>query len=43
MEPVAVSSTEIRDRLARGESIAGLVPAGVADRIARLGLYANAE
>jgi nicotinate-nucleotide adenylyltransferase len=43
MEPVAVSSTAIRDRLARGESIEGLVPARVADRIARLGLYANAE
>jgi nicotinate-nucleotide adenylyltransferase len=43
MEPVAVSSTEIRGRLARGESIEGLVPAGVADRIARLGLYAIAE
>jgi nicotinate-nucleotide adenylyltransferase len=43
MEPMAVSSTEIRDRLARGESIEGLVPPRVADEIARLGLYATAE
>jgi nicotinate-nucleotide adenylyltransferase len=43
LEPIAVSSTEIRDRLARGESVEGLIPARVADRIARLGLYATAE
>jgi nicotinate-nucleotide adenylyltransferase len=43
MEPMAVSSTEIRDRLARGDSIEGLVPPKVADEIARLGLYATAE
>jgi nicotinate-nucleotide adenylyltransferase len=43
MEPMAVSSTEIRERLARGGSIEGLVPPRVADQIARLGLYATAE
>jgi len=43
LEPVAVSSTQIRERLARGEPIAGLVPAKVAEEIARRGLYANAE
>ncbi len=43
MEPVAVSSTEIRERVARGEPIDGLVPAKVAGEIARLGLYSVAE
>jgi nicotinate-nucleotide adenylyltransferase len=43
MEPVAVSSTEIRGRLARGESVDGLVPAKVADAIVRFGLYGPAE
>jgi len=43
LEPMAVSSTEIRDRLARGEPIDGLVPSAVADEIARRGLYATAE
>lgn len=37
--PVDVSSTEIRRRLAAGESIAGLVPAAVEDYIRRHGLY----
>jgi nicotinate-nucleotide adenylyltransferase len=41
--PVAVSSTEIRSRVGRGEPIDGLVPREVADAIARLGLYAPAE
>ncbi len=36
---VDVSSTEIRQRVAAGESIAGMVPAGVADYIAANGLY----
>jgi len=40
---VAVSTTQIRERLARGEPIAGLVPAKVAEEIARRGLYADAE
>jgi nicotinate-nucleotide adenylyltransferase len=37
--PVDVSSTEIRERVARGESIQGLVEPAVADAIGRLGLY----
>jgi nicotinate-nucleotide adenylyltransferase len=41
MEPIAVSSTEIRERVARGEPIEGLVPRPVAEEIARLGLYAG--
>jgi nicotinate-nucleotide adenylyltransferase len=43
LEPVDVSSTEIRERVARGEPIAELVPPAVADAIARLGLYRGAE
>ena len=43
MEPVAVSSTEIRARVVRGETIDGLVPPDVAEEIARLGLYSAAE
>jgi nicotinate-nucleotide adenylyltransferase len=43
LQPVAVSSTEIRARVGRGEPIDGLVPREVADAIARLGLYAPAE
>lgn len=43
MEPTPVSSTEIRDRVFRGESIAGLVPESVAEAIARLRLYTDAE
>jgi nicotinate-nucleotide adenylyltransferase len=39
LEPVPVSSTEIRDRAARGEPLDGLVPRAVAERIADLGLY----
>jgi nicotinate-nucleotide adenylyltransferase len=35
----AVSSSEVRERLARGESIAELVPEAVAAVISRLGLY----
>lgn len=38
-EPVDVSSTEIRRRVAAGDSIAQLVPAGVAAYIRRHGLY----
>ena len=37
--PQAVSSTEIRDRVARGEAIEGLVPAAVAREIETIGLY----
>jgi nicotinate-nucleotide adenylyltransferase len=39
LEPVAVSSSDIRARLARGEPVEGFVPAAVAEGIARLGLY----
>ena len=39
LEPTPVSSTEIRDRAARGDSLDGLVPPAVADRIRELGLY----
>ncbi len=34
-----ISSTDIRARVASGRSVAGLVPPGVADFIAREGLY----
>ena len=43
MPEMPVSSTEIRTRVARGESIDGLVPEAVARAVARLGLYADAE
>ena len=39
IEPLAVSSSDIRARVARGEPIAGLVPADVEAGIARHGLY----
>jgi len=39
IEPLPVSSTEVRERVARGETIDGLVPAAVASLIAELGLY----
>ena len=38
---VPISSSEIRDRVARGEPVGGLVPAGVARLIAELGLYGH--
>lgn len=41
MTPVSVSSSEVRDRVARGESIAELVPSRVATAIGRLGLYSG--
>jgi nicotinate-nucleotide adenylyltransferase len=43
LEPVDVSSSEIRARVARGESIDGLVPSSVANAIVSLGLYRSAE
>jgi nicotinate-nucleotide adenylyltransferase len=43
MEPVAISSTEIRERVARGEPVDDLVPPAVAAAIVRLGLYRGAE
>ena len=39
LEPVAVSSSEIREKVARGEPIDGLVPPAVAAEIAGRGLY----
>jgi len=42
-EPVAVSSSEVRDRLSNGESIDGLVPERVARAMARLHLYEEPE
>jgi len=39
IEPVPVSSRDIRDRVARGEAIDGLVPPEVAALIHSLGLY----
>jgi nicotinate-nucleotide adenylyltransferase len=39
VEPLPVSSSEIRARAARGEPIDGLVPASVTAEIARLSLY----
>jgi nicotinate-nucleotide adenylyltransferase len=41
IEPVPISSREIRDRVSRGESIDGLVPPAVAELIQSLGLYRN--
>jgi nicotinate-nucleotide adenylyltransferase len=43
LEPVPVSSTLVRERVARDEPIGDLVPAPVADAIRRLGLYAVPE
>ena len=43
LEPIPIASSEIRERVARGEPIDDLVPAKVADAIARLGLYAAPE
>lgn len=39
IEPMPVSSREIRDRVARGEPIESLVPTAVAELISELGLY----
>ena len=39
MEPVPISSSEVRALAARGEPIDDLVPAAVAEEIGRLGLY----
>jgi nicotinate-nucleotide adenylyltransferase len=43
MDPIAVSSSEIRARVARREDIEDLVPPKVAEAISRLGLYATPE
>ena len=39
MRPLAISASEIRARVARGERLAGLVPPAVAAYIAQHGLY----
>ena len=41
IEPVSISSREIRERVGLGESIDGLVPPAVAELIESLGLYRN--
>jgi nicotinate-nucleotide adenylyltransferase len=41
IEPVPISSREIRDRVARGEAIDDVVPPAVAELIELLGLYRN--
>jgi nicotinate-nucleotide adenylyltransferase len=43
MRSMPVSSSEIRERIARGEPIDGLVPPKVADAIGRLGLYQDGK
>jgi nicotinate-nucleotide adenylyltransferase len=43
MDPFPVSSSEIRARVARGETVDAMVPSKVAEAIARLGLYATPE
>jgi nicotinate-nucleotide adenylyltransferase len=43
LDPLPISSSEVRARVARGESIEDLVPAAVAEQIARLGLYSTRE
>jgi nicotinate-nucleotide adenylyltransferase len=43
IDPLPISSRDIRERVARGEPIADLVPAAVADLIESLGLYRNVE
>jgi nicotinate-nucleotide adenylyltransferase len=39
IEPLPISSREIRERVARGEDVSHLVPPAVADLISKLGLY----
>ena len=39
MQPMSVSASEVRARVARGEDISGMVPAAVAQYIAEKGLY----
>ena len=43
MPAIPVSSSAIRERVAQGESIEGLVPPQVGEAILRLGLYASAR
>jgi len=41
MLPVCISSTEIRERLGRGESVEGLTPESVVAYIKEKGLYGS--
>jgi nicotinate-nucleotide adenylyltransferase len=43
IEPLPISSRELRERVERGEPIDGFVPPGVAKLISELGLYRRAE
>ena len=43
LEPLPISSSEIRERVARQQPIDDLVPPAVAEEIARLGLYRTHE
>jgi nicotinate-nucleotide adenylyltransferase len=43
LEPIAISSSGIRTRIARGEPVADVLPPRVAEAISRLGLYATPE
>lgn len=43
LEPLDISSSDVRERVARGEPIDDLVPAPVATEIARRGLYRDRE
>ena len=43
VDPLPISSRDIRDRVARGEPISGLVPAAVEELIDSLGLYRGVE
>ena len=43
LEPMAISSSEIRARVREGQTIADLVPAPIAEAITRLGLYGRPE
>jgi nicotinate-nucleotide adenylyltransferase len=43
LEPLPISSSEIRERVARREPVDDLVPPAVAEELARLGLYTTHE
>lgn len=43
LEPLPISSSEVRERVARQEPIDDLVPRAIAEEIARLGLYTTHE
>ena len=43
MAPVPISSSEIRDRVARGEPVQDVLPVRVAEAVSRLGLYRNGK